>query len=175
MHRARTRAHTHTHTHTHMPGDNTDKYLLFCSIYKFLPLSCEGSFLNALPCHPSCPPPTTFVPHLLSSNMNPGETAQCVLGPNLVTILLVIPAHSYTHTHTLTHFSPVQARMPPLPFTYSKSSSHICMHAQTLRPRSEPRAQPGLPGGQAFVGTEGPRGGRRPGRTRGRALTNPSP
>lgn len=56
---------TRAHTHTLSRRWHTDKYLLFCSIYKFLPLSSERSCLMLLPSSIMSPPPPCPSPLVL--------------------------------------------------------------------------------------------------------------
>lgn len=149
--------------HMHTPGDDTDKYLLSCSIYKFLPLSCERSCLRALPCHPSCLHPP-FVPHLLSSNMNPREpvwecgdlwrlASQPGRQPTGVTGL---PRNLLTGQTQLTRCLNVSPVKPPCGCCHRMNlqlhtHTYVGMNKHTQEkhsPGSEPRAQRRLPEGK---------------------------
>lgn len=167
--------------HMHTPGDDTDKYLLSCSIYKFLPLSCERSCLHALPCHPSCLNPP-FVPHLLSSNMNPREpvwecgdlwrlASQPGRQPTGVTGL---PRNLLTGQTQLTRCLNVSPVKPPCGCCHRMnlaSHTHVRRHEQAHSGKTQPRVRAPCPAeaarGQAFVGKKGPRGGQRASQTHG--------
>lgn len=135
----------------HSPGDDTDKYLLFCSIYKFLPLSYEHSCLNVPLCHPSCLHPP-FVPHPLSSNMNPREQTcararECGGLWRLAYLPVLLVLQVYRHT---------LIRLPKLSRLNASAlykSPSLCTN--TLM--SGLHAQQGLPGGNLLSRTRAPR------------------
>lgn len=106
------------------------------------------------------PSQPTFVPHPLSSNMNPGEPVQCRCvcesAKAWVTVLLVLRGLLYNLVHTS-----LSLNVSPL----------RCMHGQThLRstlPEVRAPCPEGAARGQAFVEKEGPRGAQRASQTHG--------